>query len=106
VNVAGRDWLGTIMGLVTFLGGVALLVITFNFAYAMFKIPPAEMLGLNPGQVLQVNTVGAAVLGLLVRVLLLFVMAFVGSMIANRGILLLGHSRPRHYRRDSNSTEA
>lgn len=94
MTAGGRDWFGTLLGFITFIGGIALLVITFDFAYEMFKVPPAQMLGLNSGQALQINTVGSALLGLIIRILLLFVMACVGSIIANRGVSLLSHSRP------------
>lgn len=84
------------LGFVAFLGGIGLLVLTFQFAYEMFRVPADHALGVAPGKTLQIAEVVASFIGVLVRILLLLVMGLVGSLIANRGILLIGHSRPHH----------
>ncbi len=93
-----RDWLGSILGFLVFLAGVALLLVTFDLAYEMFHIPPERALGISPGKTIQLNEVGTSAAGVVIRIVLLLVMGFVGSLIANRGILLYGHCRPRHVR--------
>ena len=93
---ARRDWLGSSLGFVAFIGGIALLLLTFGLAYQMFHTPPNQALNIVPGKTLQLPEVGAQFAGVLIRILLLLVMGLVGSLVANRGILLIGHSRPHH----------
>jgi len=90
-----RDPLGTLVGLLTFAGGVALLLFTFRLALDMFGTPPAQALNLEKGKPLDVNATGAAAGGIIIRILLLLVMAFVGSLIANRGVQLIAHTGPK-----------
>lgn len=87
-----RDWPGSVLGIFTFLGGVALLLLTFRMAYDFFAIPPSEALGLKGAKELNVVGAGNSLVVILVRILLLFVMGFVGSMVANRGIGLYSAS--------------
>ncbi len=82
------DGLGKALGILTFLGGVALLVITFRLAYDMFMVPPEQALHLEKGKVLDVAVAGQSFGVLLLRVLLLIVMGLMGSLVANRGIKL------------------
>lgn len=82
------DWLGKLIGILTFLGGVALLLLTFRLAYEMFSVPPNQALQLENGKVLDVPLAAQSFGVLLLRVLLLIVMGLVGSLIANRGIKL------------------
>lgn len=83
-----RDWPGSVLGILTFLGGVALLLLTFRLAHDLFVVPPSEALGLKGSKELNVVGAGNALVVILVRILLLFVMGFVGSMVANRGVSL------------------
>lgn len=83
-----RDWFGALVGLATFLGGVALLLLTFRLAYDLFTVPPERALGAQPGQALDLPMAGQSLTTILLRVLLLIVMAAVGSLIANRGVSL------------------
>ena len=76
------------MGMLVFLGGVALLAYTFQTALGMFRVPAQEALGIKTGKPVDLNEAGARFAGVLVRVLLLVVMAIVGSLVANRGIHL------------------
>ena len=89
-----RDLPGSLLGILTFLGGVGLLLLTFRLAYDLFTVPPTDALGLRGAKELNVATAGNSVTALLMRILLLFVMGFVGSMVANRGISLYTASRP------------
>lgn len=89
-----RDGLGTLVGLLVFLGGVALLLVTFQLAYVQFGAPPERTLGLTAGQPLDLPEAGRGLLGFLVRFLLLLAMGAVGSMVATRGLKLYAAARP------------
>jgi hypothetical protein len=88
-----RDILGTLVGLLVFCGGVALLVFTFKLAYGLFMVPPESALGIKPGKQLDVNKAGDSAALLVLKIILLLIMAFVGSQVANRGISLYSDSR-------------
>ena len=83
--------MGTTVGLLTFLGGVGLVVVTFMLAREMFTTDPSEALGIQPGEVMDVNRVLVAGTFILFRVILLVMMAGCGSIVANRGIKLYAH---------------
>ncbi len=88
-----RDIAGSLVGLAVFFGGIALLLFTFRTAYEMFTVPPSAALGLRPGQPVDLGNAGSNFVGSLFKVILLIVMALVGSLIANRGIQLYAESR-------------
>ena len=88
-----RDVPGSLLGILTFLGGVALLLLTFRLAYDLFTVPPQDALGLRGAKELNPAVAGNSLSAILIRILLLFVMGFVGSMVANRGISLYTASR-------------
>ncbi len=90
-----RDGFGSVLGILVFLGGVALLLITFRLAYDMFQVPPEKALNLIPGKTLDINSTGVSAVNLLVRVLLLVVMGLVSSFVANRGISLYTACGPK-----------
>lgn len=83
-----RDGVATTIGLLTFLGGIGLIVATFWIAQTMFSVEPGDALGVKEGQVLDLNGVVGAGMLILMKVLLLVVMAGIGSAVANRGIKL------------------
>ncbi len=83
-----RDPFGSILGILIFLAGVGLLGLTFWIAYGLFKVPPAETLGVKPNTPLNVNEAGRSLMQMLFRMFMLLVMCIVGSVIANRGIKL------------------
>lgn len=91
-----RDLTGSLLGLAVFLGGIALLLFTFKTAYALFTEPPARVLGLEKGQPVDLGSAGSNLVASVFRVVLLVVMAIVGSIIANRGIQLYTSSRAHH----------
>lgn len=91
-----RDGLGTVFGLLVFFGGVALLVVTFRLAYQLFTVPPESALGIQHGKTLDIARAGDLAAVLILRVILLLIMAFVGAMIANRGIALYAGARGLH----------
>jgi hypothetical protein len=89
---AHRDWFGSLLGMAVFLGGVGLLLMTFKIAYEMFSVSPHDALNLQQGKPVDLGQAGETFAGLLLKVLLLVVMAIVGSLVANRGIKLYSHS--------------
>lgn len=92
------DWLGGLVGILTFLIGVGLLLFTFQRAFAMFSIEPAQALGVTPGGKVDLAKTGESFVWVVGRILFLLVMSAVGSVIANRGIKLYAESRVAHMR--------
>ena len=88
-----RDFFGSFIGILAFLGGMALLVLVFKLAYEMFNTPPAKSLGIEAGKKLDLNSGVSSLFGVFIRILLLLVMGLVGSWIANRGISLYTQAR-------------
>lgn len=82
-----------LLGVLVFLVGVAMLAFTFKLAYDMFMVPPPDILGIKPKQPIDLGMAGQSFVGVLIKVLMLVVMGFVGSLIANRGVSLLAGSR-------------
>ncbi len=90
-----RDWVGSSIGLLVFLGGVALLVLVFQLAYNMFQTPPTVALDIQGGKTLDLGKASDRASAILVKVILLIIMAVAGSLIANRGILMYARSAGR-----------
>lgn len=87
------DWFGSILGILVFVGGVALILLVFKLAYDLFTVPPQQALGIVKGQPLDPATTGGNLSALFVKVLLLTAMGLMGSWIASRGIGLYAASR-------------
>jgi hypothetical protein len=85
--------LGGFLGIVVFLGGIALLLYTFKMAYDLFLIPPEDAIKLQRDKALDLNTAGQSLMGILLKVLVLIVMGIIGSLIANRGVSLFSGSK-------------
>ena len=92
-NRPHRDWLGTALGLVIFLGGMFLLYTVFRQALDLFTTPPKVELKVQPGKPIELASAFNAIVGVVWKIVLLIVMAWLGSLIANRGISLYSHSR-------------
>lgn len=88
-----RDGLATTFGLVTFVSGVGLIVVTFLLAQSMFAVEPEAALGIQPGQTLDLNGVLKSGMAILMKIILLVVMAGIGSAVATRGIKLYTGSK-------------
>lgn len=87
------EWMGSILGVATFVLGVALLWMTFQWAYGVLTQTPAQTLGLKDGEAVDLNVAGRNFLGVLVKVMALVLMAGVGATIATRGVKLYMASR-------------
>ncbi len=83
---------GILLGILVFLGGIALLALTFKLAIDMFTTDPNKLFGLE-AKTLDLSKAVATLMAVVVKVLLLLVMAIVGGLIANRGIHLYADSR-------------
>jgi UPF0716 family protein affecting phage T7 exclusion len=73
-----------VLGLIGFVAGVALLAVVFAWAFSYLQAP------MQSGK--HSNNIGEEALLLAARVALLFVLGFVASAIAGRGIQLFGAS--------------
>ena len=87
-----RDATGSVLGLLVFLAGVGLLGLTFKFAYEVFSVPHAKALNLVKGQAIDPGATGGGLADVGIKLGVLLVMAFVGSMLANKGIGLYSES--------------
>jgi hypothetical protein len=90
-----RDALGSLMGMLVFLGGIALLVLTFKLAYGLYNIPPAQALALTGTKAIDFAKTGSSLVGIVIKTVLLIIMGFVSSLVAKRGIHLYSHSLVR-----------
>ncbi len=88
-----RDFFGSFIGILVFLGGVALLVLVFKLAYGLFMTPPAKALNIEPGKKMDLNAGLSSLFMVMIRIMLLLVMGMVGSWVANRGISLYTQAR-------------
>ena len=88
-----RDFVGSFVGICVFLGGIGLLLFVFRLALDMFSIPERTALGIEHGKKLDLATAGTSLTSIIIRIMLLMLMALVGSWVANRGISLYTHSR-------------
>ncbi len=86
-----RAW-ASVVGILTFLLGAAMVVLTFWLAWRMFQTPPQQALNVKPGAPLDLNPVLARMADLVGRVLLLLVMCAIGSVLATRGVRLYASS--------------
>lgn len=89
-----RDWLGTVVGLTIVVGGMAILYSVFREALHLFATPPSVALQVKPGQPIEVSSAFNSMFGVVLKVILLVIMAWLGSVITNRGIFLYSQSKP------------
>lgn len=82
-----NDLLGKMLGIVTFLGGVFLLVIVFNLAHSYFSANVVSQHAVGSAQP-ATSELGKTAVGILAKIGLLIVMTIAGSIIAARGIQL------------------
>jgi hypothetical protein len=93
-----KSGVGMTLGVVTFLVGVALLLLTFKLAYDLFSVPPVSQLSMTKEGSVDLGKSGGNIVNIVFRVILLIVMGLMGSLIANRGISLFTGSTSRRHR--------
>lgn len=90
-----RDALSAVFGLLTFLVGLALILVAFKLAYDLFTVPPRLALDIKPGEPIAIGKAADGMFQVVVKVVLLVAMAAFGSMVANRGIKLYAAEQGR-----------
>jgi len=93
IQIAGR-----FLGVVVFLVGIAMLGLAFSLAYQAFKNPEMLIATRALQQVPPPSPLEAVYLPLALKLLLLFVMGYIGSLVAGRGAHLF-FSAKREVRR-------
>ena len=86
-----NDWFSRILGVLVFLAGISLLVFVFKTAHTMFTsntmgLQLAAPKGAQAG--IATAALGVSAIKLFIRIILLLLMAFVGSLISSKGISL------------------
>jgi hypothetical protein len=89
-----RDWLGSLVGLAIVLGGMAILYSVFREALSLFATPPNVAVNVKPDQPIDVKSAYNSIFNVILKVVLLVIMAWLGSVITNRGIFLYSQSKP------------
>jgi hypothetical protein len=84
-----------VLGILAFLGGAALIAFAFQLGLQLFNQPPAVVLNVKPDASLNVNEVVQNLGQSVLKVLLLIVLALIGSFACNAGIRLYSHSAGR-----------
>ena len=99
-----NDTAGRVVGMVVFLGGIALLVFVAVTAYIFFSSPTAGIIPTpaKPG-VPATAQLGASAMRLILQIMMLILIAVVGSMLSGRGIQLYFASTGNGRRRDRSS---
>jgi hypothetical protein len=88
-----RDWFGSFIALVVFFAGIAMIYGVFQQAWVLFETPPVKALAIEKAKPMDVNVTGTNLVWVLVRILILFLLAVCGSLIANKGVSLFAASR-------------
>jgi hypothetical protein len=105
-----RDPVGLIVGILTFLGGIALLYLTFQQAFILFQRSPADALGIQPNKPVDGNVTAQAAIALFGRIFVLLLMCVIASIVCNRGIRLyqtaIGDAPDRRRRSQTVATDA
>lgn len=84
------DKKGKIIGITVFFLGIALLLFVFGLAFVMFTPSFSKLIQLNE---ISASKLGNAIIELILKITLLFIMTIAGSIISGKGIqLYLGAS--------------
>lgn len=85
-----KDPGSALLGALAFLVGLGLVLFTFWQAWNLFQVPPMTALGLEKGKPIDPASAGGRLVWIIVQILLLMLMAGVGSVIAKWGIRMYG----------------
>ncbi|MBS1712956.1 MAG: hypothetical protein JST30_01320 [Armatimonadetes bacterium] len=99
-----RDGFALSVGGLVFLAGLALIGATFWQAYDLFTKAPQINLGIAPGKPIDFNVVGLNFVRLIVKILLLVVMAVIGSLFATKGVKMYS-SAPESFSKPDRSEQ-
>ncbi len=91
----GRLFWGPVLGIAAFLAGAGLIAWCFKLALDLFQKPPAVVLDVKPEASLNLNQIVQNLSQSLLQVIVLVVLAIIGSLICNAGIRLYAHSAGR-----------
>lgn len=82
-----RDLVARISGLLAFVLGIAVLIISFIFAFKLFTSPTAglALTPARPGGPSATSTLGQSAVVIALRIAALFIIVLAGSLIAGRG---------------------
>jgi len=92
-----EDLVARIVGILVFLAGIGILVVTFILTYKVFTLQATALTPrpASPGGPRPAAALGSNAILLLQEIGLLFIMALVGSLVAGRGIqLYFGSATP------------
>ena len=81
-----RDLVARVIGLVVFTLGIAILVVSFVFAYRLFTSTGIAIAPGKPGGPSASVNLGSSAIVTLARIGALFIIVLVGSLIASRGV--------------------
>jgi flagellar biosynthesis protein FlhB len=86
---------GRVVGLLVFLAGVAVLFFVFYTAYEMFMSPVTGLIDTarDASGKINMNNLGGVFISTLVKIFLLFIMTYAGSLIASKGIYFFSGSK-------------
>lgn len=93
MRVFRKDYLGTLVSLLVFLAGIAMLMFVFKTALDLFSIPPERAVGIKQTEPFTAETAGRSGMQLVWRIVLMLIMSIIASIIANRGIRLYSEAK-------------
>ncbi|MHB1459302.1 MAG: hypothetical protein ACYC0V_20520 [Armatimonadota bacterium] len=86
---------GRFIGLLVFLAGVAVIFFVFFTAYGMFMSSADGFVDLarDANGKINLNNLGGVFISVIIKIVLLFIMTYAGSLIASKGIYLFSGSK-------------
>lgn len=86
---------GRVVGLLVFLAGVAVLFFVFYIAYVMFMSPVTGFIDTarDASGKINMNNLGGVFISTLIKIFLLCIMTYAGSLIASKGIYFFSGSK-------------
>ncbi len=92
----GRDSLASFLGVIVFLAGVTVIGLALWQAWQLFSLTPRDSLGLETGKPIDFGSVLQHFGQVLIRILLLVLIAGIGSTLANRGARMYASGHRPH----------
>lgn len=87
---------GMLLGVLVFLGGLAILAFVFYIAYRLYGTPLSTLLNASDQTVTRLQRLLDVGVTVIIRILFLVLMTIIGSIITNRGIQMYASSRTHH----------